>query len=95
MQVTEDDGRAEIDAQIVAVAEDLVAGRLSPLAASERIWTLSLDAAWYGHELDAFIYAASEWHEPRVTSEMHEQWSSAVIETARELLNGARSRQRT
>ena len=64
----------------------IIAGEVSPVAGAEEIWRLSLASPRYGHELDTFIYAASEWNEPRVTSEMHDQWSEAILKEARALV---------
>ena len=76
---------AAVHSMLKRVASRIVSGAVSPIAGAEEIWRLSLAANGYGKLLDTFIYAASEWGEPRVSSEMHDQWSWAIMEAARVL----------
>ncbi|SRR6266849_1741256 len=71
---------------ICLAASKILSGELSPQAGANEIWRLTLDDANHDHQFDTFIYAASEWNEPRVTQKMHEQWSKAIREAAEKIV---------
>jgi hypothetical protein len=64
-------------------ARDIVAGTVAPYAGAKRIWDLARRAPT-GHELDPFIYAASEWEDRPAERLRFEQ---GIIEEARSLVD--------
>jgi hypothetical protein len=64
-------------------ARDIVAGTVAPYAGAKKIWELARRAPT-GHELDPFIYAASEWEDRPADRLRFEQ---GIIEEARSLVD--------
>jgi hypothetical protein len=66
-------------------ARDIVAGTVAPYAGAKKIWDLARRApAEHKHELDPFIYAASEWEDRPADRIRFEQ---GILEEARSLIN--------
>jgi hypothetical protein len=64
-----------------AVSDSILAGEISPLEGAKRIWNATLAVNPHGwHELDAFIYAASEADSRPEDQEFFEK---AIVEEAR------------
>ncbi len=64
---------------------DIVAGTVAPYAGAKRIWDLARRAPTeHKHELDPFIYAASEWEE-RPEDRIH--FEQGIVKEARTLVS--------
>lgn len=69
----------------VKIASSIIAGNIAPYDGSRLIWQASINASITGfHELDGFIYAASEMEDRPLDKDFFEQ---AILKEAKNLLD--------
>ena len=66
------------------LAAQVLRGELSPYQGAKKIWWLTREADEVGHELDPFIYAASEWEDRPEDRPLFER---AIMEEAKALVD--------